>query len=79
MGFDSELYKGLPLGGAVKNHLGRIGGVEAIRMAVMFDGIGPSSFGATYWSFPSIHVSVEVINHSHVNREADMWVNITPA
>ena len=58
LGFEhwQSIYKGLPLG-VVKDHLGSIGGVEAGRMDVVLDGISPSSFGATSWSFPSMNVS----------------------
>ena len=45
---------------SVEDHLSIIGGVEASRMEVMLDGISPSSFGATSWSFPAMNVWVEV-------------------
>ena len=34
-------------------------------MEVMLDGISPSSFGTTSWSFPAMNVCVEVIDSSH--------------
>ena len=50
--------------GSVKSHLGSMGGVEASIMDVMLDGIGPSSFGAAYWSFPAMDVWNEVKDSS---------------
>ena len=47
--------------GSVTYHLGSIGGVDASRMEVVLDGISPSSFWATSWSFPAMHVWFEVI------------------
>ena len=34
-------------------------------MEVVLDGIIPSSFGATSWSFPAMNVWIEVIDPSH--------------
>ena len=50
--------------GSVKDHLGSIGGVDDSRIEVVLDGISPSSFGATSWSFPAMNVWVEVIDPS---------------
>ena len=56
--------------GSVKEHLGSICGVDAIRMEVVLDGISPSSFGATSSSFPAMNVWFEVINPSY--KEGDV-------
>ena len=53
-----SINKGLPLG-SVKDHLGSIGGVKASCIQVVLDGISPSSFGATSWSFPAMNYWVE--------------------
>ena len=59
LGFErwQSANKDLPLG-SVKYHLGSIGGVEASRIEVVFDGISPSRFGATSWSFGDVRTSV---------------------
>ena len=37
-------------------------GVEASRIEVVLDGVSPSRFGATSWSFPAMNVWIEVID-----------------
>ena len=66
LGFErwQSAHKGFPLG-SVTYHLGSIGGVEASRMEVVLDGISPSSFWGTSWSFPAMNVWVEVIDPSY--------------
>ena len=52
------------------------GGVKASRIEIMLAAISLSSFGATSWSFPAMHVWFEVINPS--DRESGMrriWAN----
>ena len=44
----------LPLG-SVRDHISCIGGVEASRIQVVLDGISPSRFRATSWSFPAMN------------------------
>ena len=68
LGFErwQSANKGLPLG-SVKDHLGSIGGVEASRIDVVLDGISPSRFGATSWSFPAMNYWVEVVDYYQVN------------
>ena len=51
--------------GSVKDHLDSIYGVEASGIEIMLDGISPSSYGATSWSFPVMNVWFEVINYSY--------------
>ena len=60
--------------GSVKDHLGNIGVVEASRMKVLLDGISPSSFVATSWSFPAMNVWVEGIDHSYQEGGWHAWV-----
>ena len=66
LGFErwQSANKGLPLG-SVKDHLGSIGCVEASRIEVVLDGISPSRFGATSWSFPAMNYWVEVVDPSY--------------
>ena len=56
--------KDLPLG-LFKYHVGSFGGVAASRMEIVLDGISPSSFEASPWSFPAMDIWFEVINSSY--------------
>ena len=60
-----SINEGLPLR-SVKYHLSSIGGVEASKMEVLLDGISPSSFGVTPWTFPAMNVWVEVKDSSYM-------------
>ena len=61
------INEGIPLG-SDKDHQGSIGGVEASIIEVVLDGISPSSFGATSWSFPTMDVWLGVIDSSYWER-----------
>ena len=54
--------------GSVKDHLGSIGCIEASIIEVKLDGIRPSSFRATSWSFSAMNVWFEDISPLYMEK-----------